>query len=439
MGKTILICLGVTTAVVSAVPLLNEYIFIPLFALLSFFCLLASKKMFHTYFSPVGIMGLGWLLPALVTFLDYRWELLGTTWLVILVSFFMFCLGSMFAIITRGHPLKVRSKSVVIKVTPWSRSFTDKVTLFFFLSGLVGFGINLFCVLIAGGLSLYVQGGRVAELTFGTNTIINYLFFLNMLVVPLVVFSLTTYGSRLKVILWGCCSFVFLFFHGVRGTLIFSIVITFWVAALTRNRLEARYILVILVVGLVGFNLVTEIRDPQTYLVSDINLKTILAHSTERIYTYIAPNYANLQKELLECNQLYMGDACLRHIFHGNIFSFSVPFHLVDSSFNAGTYLRPYWMDFGIAGILVAPFVIGVITTFVFLQFIKRPSQYMLFTYSIILTMISFAFWFNEFLRTQFIYFLVILYFVELVRRRSYRKQNNDRIMQKKSLRFYIY
>jgi len=433
MSKTILICLGVTTAVGSAVLLLTDYIFIPLFALLSFFCLLASKRMFHTYFSPVGIMALSWLLPALVTYFDYQWELLSTTWLAILASFFMFCLGSMFAIITRGHALKVHSKSVVIKVTPWSRSFTDRVTLIFFLLGLVGFGINLFRVLIAGGLSLYVQGGRVAELTFGANTIINYLFFLNMLVVPLVVFSLITYGSRLRVILCGCCSLVFLFFHGVRGTLIFSIVIAFWVAALMRNRLEGKHIVAILLVGLVGFSLVTEIRDPHTYWVSDINLKTIVAHSAERIYTYIAPNYANLQKELLECNQLYMGDACLRYLFHGNIFSFSVPFHVVDPSFNAGTYLRPYWKDFGIAGILLAPFVIGAITTFVFLQFIRSPSQYMLFIYSIILTMISFTFWYNEFLRMQFIYFMVILYFIELVRRRSYRKQNNPRIVQKKA------
>lgn len=405
---------------------LGKYLFIPLFFFISIFCLFFSKRLYNSYFSPIGIMGVSWLLPSLFTFLDSKWELKEITWFVILGSFIMFFLGALFVSLKQKFSLKFGNE---IKL--WEKKFLDKAILVLFLIGIIGFFANFLNILSEGEISIYLERGfRAGEQIFAQNTFTNYLYFLNMLVVPLCVFRLKTYGRNLLFIFIGLFSFIFLFFHGVRGTLIFTLIISIFGVLLSVNQFKLKYAFLILLLTILSFGFVSIGRNPAIVLEQGAQgvIKTIF----KQIYLYIAPNYANLEKQILELDFHYFGLASLNELFRGrlaHLMNISFPLYLAQEEkyngeyYNIGTYLRPLWTDFGIVGITLLPFLLGAATTFIFLNFLKNPSQINLLIYSIIATMLFFSFWHLEFLRPQFLYFISVLYFTDLIRKRIKKRE----------------
>lgn len=388
-------------------------IFIPLIVLIAFSSSYFSKKMFGVSYSPIGIMSIVWLLPSLLNFLDSHWELTNRTYLIILASFFCFSVGSIM-VISKYKISKLRVKKE--RVLPWHKDFIDKVIIVFFLLGTIGFLLDFSNVLEAGGITLYFRNGlRYTELIFGRNTFSNYLYFLNMIVVPLVIFRYLFYGKKFPFL--GLLSFSFLFFHGIRGTILYSLLISFWVVVLSRKKIHLREIFIFLIISFLVFSFVTIFRDSKAFL-SVFSFREAVLYNLKMVYEYIAPNYANLQETLNNYDNFLLG----RYTF-GNIvrilnlgkakINFSFP--IVDERFNVGTYLRDYFIDFGLFGALIFTSIIGSITTWFFLLYLQRPTQRNLFVYSIICTMVSVAFWFNEFLRIQFIYFIVLIWSVDLL------------------------
>jgi len=421
-GFLILLLLVVVTAIVSVV--FQKYIFIPLFLLLVCVSLFVSKKIFNTYFSPLGVMGVTWLLPSLLTFLNPKWELKEETWLVILGSFLVFVVGVFSA--SLGHKfqgLKLPTITSKKNIEYWDKPFLDKTIAILFCLGIVGFVINMWHIISAGGIKIYFQEGfRAGELIFGSNTLINYLYFLNMVVVPLVVLRTIAYGKNFLLSFIGIISFLMLFSHGIKSTVIMTTVIAFWVLVLVRQRVLLKHIVIVGIIVFAAFILVSVGRDSGQFFTQDFHFTNLLYLGTDRVYHYIVPNYANLQQELLRRNQYLLGKDTFASLIE--LFSFrqvkpQIQYYLVDEAYNVGTYLRPFVVDFGIAGIIIGPLLIGFLTNFIFLVFLKKPSLFNLFFYAIAITTVTFSFWSPQLLRIQFIYFIVILYFIELVRRTS--------------------
>jgi oligosaccharide repeat unit polymerase len=393
---------------------LEVKIFIPLIVLIAFSTFYFSEKIFGISYSPVGIMSMAWLLPPLLNFLDPKWELTARTYLIILGSFFLFSLGSLM-VVSNFKIYKARIKEA--KVLPWSKDFIDKVIIVFFFIGTIGFLLNFLNILKAGGITLYFKYGlRYVESIFGRNTFSNYLYFLNMIVVPLVIFRHLFYGKKFSFI--GLLSFSFLFFHGIRGTVLYSLLILFWVIILSRKKIRLREIFIFLIISFLVFSFVTIFRDPRGFFKSEFSFKEAVLYNLKRAYEYVASNYSNLQETLNNYDNFLLGKYTFGNITRiltlGKV-KINVSFPIVDERFNVGTYLRDYFIDFGLIGALIFTFMIGSVTAWFFMLYLQRPTQRNLFVYSIICTMISATFWFNEFLRIQFIYFIVLIWAVDLL------------------------
>lgn len=410
------------------IVLFENKILIVLFPLISLIVLLFSKKVYGSYFSPIALMGVFWLIPSLSTFFDPRWRLDSITWIVVLGSFIAFCLGAVLPTLKTKH---LSFKRETVTHLFWDVNFFDKVIKVLFTVGFIGFLINITNVIQAGGLSLYIERGfRNVELIFGKSSYINYLYILNMLVVPLAVLRTINYGKNKIVVLLGLLSFIFLFFHGIRGTIIFSFLITSWTILLYMNKIRIRSVTAGVLLIFIMFSFVTIGRDFKTFLEKGIPFQTL----TDRVYLYIAPNYANLQEDIFNREHFFMGRASTAKLV--DIFAFGyierpvVDSYLIDESVNIGTYLRTFYRDFGFAGIIFIPFLIGFITTFIFLNFLQNPTHFNLLLYSIVATMLTFTFWHHEFLRFQFLYFIALLYFIELLRRGICKNGKNTAIAQ---------
>jgi len=400
----------------------GTYSYILLFAFISVISLLFSRLVYGTFFSPAGIMGVTWLLPSLLTFARPKWALSEVTFLVITISFFTFFIGCLLSIIIFNFSRRKNLNHISISV--WNKHFLDLVIIIFFILGMASFAINLSRIFLVGGFNFYIDNGfRAAEAIFGQNTAINYIYFLNMLVVPLSVFRISCYKKNSLFIFIAIASFLTLFFHGIKSTILYSAVIVLWVIILRTNKIKIRYILILFSLIFTSFLFVTLGRNSNTFL----NNKTLdLAPIIENIYNYAAPNYANLQQELILRRDYSLGVVTLSPILR--ILSFDkgneqINLYLIDEAYNIGTYLRDFVIDFGLWGIIIFPFLIGFLVNIIFINFLKNPSQGNLFIYGIVATMITFSFWSNEFLRIQFLYFMVIIFFLELLERSIYKKQ----------------
>jgi len=379
-----------------------------------------SWRIHRTYLSPPAVLSIAWLLPPLLTYLDPCWHLVPYTWFIIYASFIAFFFGYALCLVNpKGYIRKIHLPQVD-KLRLWPRNTMERVIYCLFIFGMLGFAVGLFHIFQQGGLQIYWKlGFRQAEHIFGSNPLANYLFFLNMLVVVLTAAYIRLYSARLKVILIGLISFVTLFFHGIRGTVIYTLIIATYATLLVSKRVKIRAIVIVIATAFFVFGLVMFGRDPAMF--KSFTPAKVLEAILGEMYLYVAPNFANLQQEILFRDKFLYGKATFRPFLKvvtldGKLFPLPEPpnFLLLNASYNVGTYLRNFYVDFGIAGVLLFPFLLGLATTAIFVHLARYKTMRGFFTYAIMLTMITATFWFNEFLRIQFLYFIALVWLIDL-------------------------
>ena len=400
-------------------PLSLPWIIIPVIALAA---ILWSKRVHGVLFSPITLLAVGWLLPALATYFEPKWALIGKTWAVILASYLAFAAGYFIPVSVWLRKCKLQS-SRTFSIRVWDKHKFRKALNVLSMLGMLGFGINSANVYRHGGLSIYLHMGfREVERIFAFFPLTNYLYFLNGLVVVLGIVYLKWHGRASPVLLQTSASFLALFFHTVVGTVLFPAVIAIYAYWFVGKRLPIRALIILLLLALLAFSIVSFGRRYITR--SQMTLKQTSLAVVKRMYRYMAPNYANLQMELMRREEHLWGVMTLmRPILKLMSLSGRLPLvrlrlpgtqlYLVDGGYNAGTYLRSFFIDFGLGGVLAGPFVLGFITTIFFGKFVLNPTLRNLLLYSVIATMITFTFWFNEFARIQFWYFMAVIWFVD--------------------------
>jgi oligosaccharide repeat unit polymerase len=276
-------------------------------------------------------------------------------------------------------------------------------------------------------------GFRQAENIFGASTWSNYLFFLNMLTVSLSLFYLAKYKKRLLIIIILIASYLALFFHGIKATIIIPTVMAAWVVILSGRDFKWRYVLIPVLISFFAFQIGFIGRDYIYY--SKVGFDKAYGRNTDTFFNYIAPNYANLQKQINVLNILSYGS-----------YSFG-PFHeiydyfgnkrtpaesgefmkkkggpatsddslLVSGSYNVATYLSHIHRDCGFPGIYIFPFILGIITTLVYFAYLNAPTVKNLIIYSIVATMLTLAFFSNEFIRIQLWFLILVVVLIDLM------------------------
>ncbi len=392
-----------------------------------------SRRMFNNLYSPLALMSFGWLLPSFfVIFLpdNYKfegWEIRLELWIAVFLSFFSFAAGHFFYWMFFLSK-EVKSKILQRKESPIGSRFGsnseekkyDTLITIFFIIGMIGLMLNLGHVMVAGGLSLYWQlGFRDVETIFGKNTIINYLYFLNPLVIILGTAYAKKFGSSWKITLFSALSFLALFFHGIKSTIVFPTIIAFIVFVLLSKKIKRRTILLFFLCVFLGFQVVTVGRNlPE---LKDKDFAEIVTYRQSEIYLYYTPSFANLQEELLKFRDFTGGTETLG--FVKSIIDFFFfnkrddkermdtvePYYLVNEAYNVGTYLRDPYRDFGYIGIIIFPFLYGFFTTLFYCNYLLHPSIRNLVIYSIFALMILISFFSNHFFKIQYYYWIIVL------------------------------
>jgi oligosaccharide repeat unit polymerase len=397
-------------------PLSLPWILIPTLILTA---ILWSKHAHRVLFSPVALLAIGWLIPSLATYFEPEWALNLETWAVILTSYLAFVAGYFISISIWLSKYKIQSMSAI---KMWDKYKFRKALKLIFMLAIFGFVINLANVYRHGGLFIYrYMGFREVERIFAFHPLTNYLYFLNGLVVILSIIYLKWYGRTFSVLLQMGVSFIALFFHTVAGTVLFLIVADVYAYWFLSKRPPIQALIALFLSAFLAFSFFSIGRG---YIAPSHSIGQMAQAVAQRMYHYMAPNYANLQMEMMNRQDYLWGvNTLLSPILtlislKGRIpiLKLELPetqFYLVYGAYNVGTYLRDFFVDFGLCGVLFGPFILGFITTIFFGKFILNPTVRNLLIYSIIATMITFTFWYNEFTRIQFWYWIAIIWLID--------------------------
>lgn len=86
-----------------------------------------------------------------------------------------------------------------------------------------------------------------------------------------------------------------------------------------------------------------------------------------------------------------------------------------------GTYLNEFYMDFGLIGVFVLPFVIGLVASLIYQRLRTKPSIFNIFLYSYFAWNIIFSIYANGFILFDFFWNLLFFYVFDLIVRERRR------------------
>jgi hypothetical protein len=133
-------------------------------------------------------------------------------------------------------------------------------------------------------------------------------------------------------------------------------------------------------------------------------------------YLYITPNFYNLQNllklDLPPAFGVYTFLPVFQAVFlHKDMSQVLpvIPWPVLHKSWYGMTYLANFYVDFGFAGLIVFPFLMGIGLTEVYLRIFQRPTVFGVIIYSIVAAVLMMSFLYNDFVKIQYWYFAAIL------------------------------
>jgi oligosaccharide repeat unit polymerase len=285
--------------------------------------------------------------------------------------------------------------------------------------GLVGAAWNISNIFEAGGLAVYTELGlREAELIFGASTLVNYVYFLCILGLVMLV-CLRAHGVERRVdVLLIVVLVLALAAHGLKSTVIWPLAISAIVALGASANVRLGRLALIGVAGVLMFIIVSIGRELPLILLGQTEVEAMVSKSLLNVPLYFSSGMTNLQLELQNAREWEWGVEQLIPLYELGRFLLGLrgdsgvvlaELHLYHPAYNTGTYLREPFRDFGWAGMAIAAFVAGVVSTTIYRNYMATRSPYAGMVYGFIGAMLFAAFFSNHFLRIQYLYLMVVI------------------------------
>ncbi len=386
-----------------------------LFLLMGIFFLFFSKKLYGDYFSPIGLMGSMWNWAIAIAHLQlsdvYQRAWTIKTWFVVSGSFTAFSIGCLtvtflFFKENKRRPFK-RWSNNTLKLTISKERLKKTIYFIFFASYIATIYQVLRVIKIGGGLDVFSRP-RIFENNFWV-TGVGYIYFLNFFNPLLCLIYLKLYGSRnskniimiliLSILAWPLRMNKTVIFIGFAGLFFLSNYIR-------RKPLALRHFMLVLLalaILFVTYSKFSGYMNVEYVVQDDIKLPQKLA-LIARPYLYLATSFENLQEAILQ-GERGIGFPGVRTFYPLINFSFSNDLFNVweklranrpmfNKQFKTNTYLGHYYLDFGTVGTIIVPYLIGLITTFIYLKLLRKGTIWIVFAYPYIAYATAFSFFF---------------------------------------------
>jgi len=415
-----------------------EYLIFSVNMLLFGACFILSYVFHKTLVSPLAVYATFFILPSnlnlITSFDDARLTYSG--WWPIWTGSVFFGLGYLTYL---AGVLKSNNVATYAKRARLNRfggvvngkNYLQIVILLFVVSSAACF-INMARVVSMYGYDLF-SIGRTYEVVFAAYTPLNYLYFLNLLVIALATIGAHFHhkaGKLFKVLLF--ISLLETLLIGQRSTFIIGLFIFIYAELLILLRIKKIYLIFAIASIAIVFLLIQLLREDAQNL-GDFDVMNYLSSGIE---SYIVYNYKNLENivrlQVVEAPGLpFLGYierviGLLAGDFKGVVNEASgenAPYYLVNPSYNVTTYLPYLYMKYGgYIGIIGGSYLIGVVAAMLYLRLYSRPTLFIFLVNVIYLCMLTVTFSAFEFFRPQFLYLILVSLIVSLSVRASSKK-----------------
>lgn len=404
-------------------PLLTITLFIVAFASLFF-----SKRLLGDYFSPPAIYTFFWAF-ALGCF-SLNWvafdPLRSDVWTVFLLSYAGFMGGSVLVLLTAF------SKPLVLQGEPRlhfiSRQRFQRALLVLFLLGIFGFLVQLAHLQSQLGLGTFLNDPtRAREM----HSNVKYLGFFNLLNVAnfvLALLYLAIYKRPAKwvllILIWALAT---TFVTTDRTRFFYMVIWAFYVVvfAFRRFTLTPKIIggITATVIALFGFFLlVAKLYEKEAYAdnAEFIRVSEELSPLVDP-YIYLTGSFPVFQAFMEDTTERHMGRytfgpvvKLLETVLGDEIQRADLvgKFYRVPIELNACTYLEPFYKDFGIVGIILGPFAIGLLCGCAYVAMRQRKTLFSIYFCALLSFCVTIAIFVNHFTQIATWFFVMIGYVV---------------------------
>lgn len=393
--------------------------------LVAVFGLVVAKRVLGDYFSPAAIYTFFWCF-ALAT-LELGWvsfDPLGVeTWGVIWGSYGAFMLG---ALIPTAYALtKTAWRRAPVYLDRIHRCRFERALAFLFVCGVFGFLVQLVHLHLEVGLSAFITDPqRVRDL----HSNVKYLGFFDILnlanfVLAWIYLCLYRRPRRwvVLILVWALLSILMStdrtrFFYAVIWSFFASVYLRYRIH-LTRKMILGGVVTSIVLIGF--FLLIAKVYVKQAY---DDNMEYIKIPPKYSVlidpYIYLTGSFPVLQATLHDENERTYGKYTFEplvkiiEVIYPDLSRAEIvgKFYRVPVELNVATYLQSFYLDWGIPGIIVGPFVLGFLTTAFYFAMRQRKTLFYVYLMGLLGFCTTISIFVNHFTQTATWFFVLVGY-----------------------------
>lgn len=414
-----------------------------LFLLLGVILYVAFYRYHHDILNPIGLFTLVWfssigIANLMLSRLQNPWDV--SMWLVVLGSGFAFTVGGVsYTLLQKRAPKVTR---IFQNHTGYSARNLKMLIIFLFVLSVCAY---VFEVHAFGGIPLFMGSKRVwAYMNFGVR-FVHYLTVSAVIVCLLIYLHFKVHKPRRKLFfraLFLVSAFILISILATGHLIILLSGIFTLKNYLTNKRMSLKHVGCLIIISIVTLALVSGLIRSSSH-----NLSYIAKISDPRIkipswlsfsflpYMYVGASFENLRLSICERAKFYYGAKTLFPLWAFSLTKKYFDFKTYTTgAFNVGTYLEAYYADFGLSGVLLMPFILGLILTRFYYSLRFRPTVlktliYSLCVYGILITF--FANWFNK---PLMVFFLVLLTVTDVFCKRKKKLLGKTTVVREDSL-----
>lgn len=391
--------------------------------LLAVVLLLLWKRVLGVLLNPAGIFGFFWFFAvglACLQLHQYQLNWKVETWLCITITYLAFVIGYVFRSNKPREKKNKRDNKVMTK-----NSFLCYIVL---LSSIVCLALAIEAI-VRKGLPVFSKN-MSSYMNFGV-TGIHYFTVCSCLVLPASIIFVKFFKRDMTKLNW----FIILVCNVAMlavPVLIVSrqlILITIILGAVTLLYLQPKWTMAVIIlslaVGIGGWLAIGSQRNQNdNYLRAALRIQddSILSTKEMQVYMYIACNFDNLDKNIGEIKEYTYGKRVLFPMFAltGLKFAMDIP-NLTDDTglkritptFNTYSLpLTPY-MDFGLIGVTVYMFIIGLVCGFI--DRLNKKNPFSILVWAIMIYCLATSFFGNSFASPTIWFYAIILILANLI------------------------
>ncbi len=393
-------------------------------------------------FSPVRIFSAVWLGAIGITHfklsgLQEDWT--EYTWIVILASILSYLIGS-FSVysIFRIKSGQVSDLKLADKLeTEWDEDRLKQAIYFLFLVATLSYAFEAYRL----GIPILSRNPDQARIGFSYSGFVHHISVIHTDILLLIgiyfmirrrEISREKFISNLVLVLLFVLSFLILVTMLNRAFLIWPIFLIVVVYNYLKNRIGLKKVIVLGLIFCLIVIVIPIIRErayTQDYIHYVGEMKIPLKYSfISHPYLMIAMSLQNIQFVINTVTNFTYGV----NTFYPILVILRIK-HLysqfeISQSFNTASYLSSYYSDFGFGGVMLFPFILGVIISFIYQKMIRKPKMIYLVLYAFLIYNMTVSFFANWFGITKFWYDIALMILLNFycVKKRSRTLQERN-------------